>query len=111
MNKNIVPVAQKKVVYISGATEDYHYWEAFEKAEDALIAAGFIPLSPSKLPVGLSREQVADVCMGMVRAADAVLVLTDFFKDGRASYEVGYCQHIGKPYSWSVDFLKEILKV
>lgn len=110
--KNIVPEAQKKVVFISGPIDDVdRYWEAFEAAEDELTAAGIIPLSPSRLPSGLSREQVADICMGMVRAADAVLVLTSFFKDGRSAYEVGYCQHVGKPYSWSVDFLKEVLKV
>lgn len=52
----------KKVIYIAGPITGVPcYWEAFEDAEDELIALGYIPLSPAHMPSGLEREGHADL--------------------------------------------------
>ena len=48
----------KKVIYIAGPiTGVPRYWEAFETAEEALTAAGYLPLSPAHMPSGLENEK------------------------------------------------------
>lgn len=109
--RTTVQVAQKKVIFISGPMEEVdRYWEEFEKAEDEISAAGYIPLSPSRLPSGLNREQIANIRMGMLQVADAALILTNFFKGGYTAYETSYCDYVEKPYAWSLEILKEALK-
>lgn len=88
---------KKKVVYISGPiTGVDRYWEAFEKAEDDLTALGYTPLSPSRLPQGMTNEQYMRICFAMIDSADAVLVLDGPYSKGVQTEET-YCRYIGKP--------------
>lgn len=102
---------QKKVVYIAGPISGVpKYWEAFERAEDELSAAGFIPLSPSRLPWNLSDEKAMQICMAMINAADAVLFLTGSSMSRGACLEYHYCSYMDKPFAFKVDALKEVLR-
>lgn len=66
----------KKVIYIAGPiTGVPRYWEAFETAEDELTAAGYLPLSPARMPDGMENEKAMRICLAMIDAADAVLFL------------------------------------
>ena len=98
----------KKVIYISGPiTGVDKYWEAFEQAEDDLIGLGYIPLSPSHLPQGLTTEQYMRIDFAMIDSADAVLFLHGFDKSEGARLEYEYCKYIDKPRipQRSYDFL------
>lgn len=99
-----------KVVYISGPiTGVPQYWLAFEAAEDALLAEGFIPLSPAHLPKGLTPEQYMRIDLAMIDSADAIYVLYDSVKSKGAMLEYRYCQYIGKPVAANIKDLKEAL--
>ena len=88
----------KIVVYIAGpVTGVAKYWEAFEQAEDDLTACGCIPLSPARLPEGMTNAQYMRTCFAMIDSADAVLFLPDSDKSKGARLERDYCAYVKKP--------------
>lgn len=100
----------KKSVYIAGPiTGVERYWEAFEKAEDELIALGFIPISPSRLPEGLTYEQYARISLATIDAVDAVLFLPGWDRSKGARLERDYCSYTGKVATADITILKEVL--
>ena len=104
-------MGNRKVIYIAGPiTGVERYWEAFEKAEDEIIEAGHIPLSPSRLPIGLRNEQYARINFASIDVADAVLFLPGWEDSKGAQLEMDYCIYTGKPISTSLTFLTEVLK-
>ena len=102
----------KRVIYIAGPlTGVENYWEPFEKAEDEIEAAGFIALTPTRLPRGMSNEQYMRICLAMIDSADAVLFLPGWEKSQGAKVERRYCKYVRKPYSSRLDVLaKEVLR-
>ena len=101
---------ERKVVYIAGPISGVdRYWEAFEKAEDDLIAAGFVALSPAVQPQGMTPAQYMRVCFAMLDSADAALFLPGWFHSKGASLERRYCEYIGKPVGDSVEEIKGAL--
>lgn len=90
---------RKKVIYISGPiTGVKNYWEPFEKAEDDLTALGYIPLSPARLPQGMTNEQYMRINFALIDSADAVLFLAeDRYCSEGMELEKAYCRYIGKP--------------
>lgn len=102
-------MGHKKVVYILGPIDGVpRYWEAFEKAEDELTARGYIALSPSRLPEGMTPAQTARIRLAMLESADAVLVLPGFCRKD-AALEYKYLLYTDKPYDTNLDELKEVL--
>lgn len=101
---------RKKAIYIAGPiTGVERYWEAFEKAEDELLALGFIPLSPSRLPVGLTNAQYAKINFATIDAADAVLFLPGWEDSRGARLEHRYCLYTNKPMFADTSLIKEVL--
>lgn len=89
---------QKKVIFISGPiTGVDKYWEAFEAAEDDLDGLGYIPLSPTRLPGGMSEAAYMRICLAMIDSADAVLFLPGSASSLGAMCELRYCEKTGKP--------------
>lgn len=104
-------MASKKVVYIAGKiTGNPSYLEQFAEAEAAVRAAGFVPLSPAKLPPEISNEAAMPICMAMIDAADAVLLLSGWHRSVGAQLENAYCKYTGKPTVRNVTELPEVLK-
>lgn len=100
----------KKVIYISGPiTGVERYWEAFEKAEDEIEAAGFIALTPTRLPKGLTNEQYMRIDLAMVGVSDAVYFLPGWEKSTGCAVEGSYCYYTGKPATDDIETLKEVL--
>ena len=101
----------RKAIYIAGPiTGIEQYWEAFEKAEDEIIGAGHIPLSPSRLPIGLRNDQYTRINLATIDAADAVLFLPGWENSKGAQLEMDYCIYTGKPISTSLAFLMEVFE-
>lgn len=88
----------RRVVYISGPiTGVPRYWEAFERAEYLLTAKGYIPLSPARLPEGLTNEQYMRICFAMIDSADMVLFLSNWPTSHGSVLEHHYCEYTNKP--------------
>ncbi len=102
----------KKVIYIAGPiTGVENYWEPFEKAENEIEAAGFIALTPTRLPRGMSNEQYMRICLAMIDSADGVYFLPDWYQSEGARVEQNYCAYVGKPYDIDLEHLaKEVLR-
>ena len=101
----------KKVIYIAGpVTGVEKYWEPFEKAQDEIEAAGFIALSPTWQPKGMSNEQYMRICMAMIDSADGVLFLPKWPQSPGARLEWDYCCYVDKPHHVSLtELAKEVL--
>lgn len=100
----------KKSVYIAGPiTGVTHYWEQFETEMDNVEAAGYIPLSPTWQPKGLSNAQYMRMCLAMIDSADAVLFLPGWHRSTGSILEMTYCQYTDKPYSHTIKGLEEVL--
>lgn len=108
--KPIKEAAPQKVIYISGPiTGVENYKEAFEKAEQELTAAGFIVLTPTRLPKGLENAQYMRIDLAMIDCADAVLFLPAWTHSKGAMVEFAYCSYAGKPNFFGTATLKEAL--
>ena len=102
----------KKVIYIAGpVTGVERYWEPLEKAQDEIEAAGFIALSPTWQPRGMSNEQYMRICLAMIDSADGVLFLPGWGNSDGAMVEQRYCAYVGKPHDTDLARLaKEVLR-
>ena len=100
----------RKVIYIAGPiTGVERYWEAFEKAEDELLGLGFIPLTPSRLPIGLTNAQYAKINLATIDAADAVYFLPRWDESKGARFEMSYCIYTGKPTFTDLKFIEGVM--
>lgn len=102
---------RKKIVYIAGPiTGVAEYWVPFERAEDEIEAQGYVALTPTRLPYGMSKADYMRICFAMIDSADAVLLVGNWPESGGANLERHYCEYIDKPYADSVEKLQKILE-
>lgn len=101
---------RKKVIFISGPiTGVPEYYKAFEAMEDDLIAKGYIPLSPSRLPYGMDNRQYMRICLAMIDSADAVIFLPGWEKSRGSRLEMEYCDYTDKLVFTDLGFLVEVM--
>lgn len=85
------------VAYISGPiTGVENYKEAFNKAKKHLEELGYIVLSPTSNPAGLSNAQYMRIDFAMIDAAHVVYFLPGWQNSRGATLERAYCEYIGK---------------
>ena len=84
-------------VYIAGKISgDADYHAKFARVQTALEGEGYIPLSPSVLPDGMTTADYMRICFAMIDVADAVLFLPDWEASPGARLEMEYCGYIAK---------------
>lgn len=85
------------VVYISGKiTGDPDFRRKFADAAKRVRVLGGVPLNPADLPGGMPREKYLPICLAMIDAADAVLLLDDWKTSQGAKIEERYAAYQNK---------------
>lgn len=86
-----------KSLYIAGPiTGIRNYRERFAAAQAAAEAYEWAVLNPATLPAGLSNEAYMPICLAMLNAADAVLMLDGWEESMGAQAERGFALYQGK---------------
>lgn len=107
--KKPIPVSElsmerKKVIYITGPFHAREYYKPFEQAEEDLDGLGYTPLSPARLPEGMTEAQYTKIHLAMIDGADAVLLLPGAETGDQARLEYEYCKYTRKPVVFLRDF-------
>lgn len=90
---------EKQKVFISGPISSRldTYKAEFNAAAELVERAGFIPLNPATLPLGLEKADYMRITLAMLDSADTVLLLDGWTQSSGAQLEVGYADYIKKP--------------
>jgi nucleoside 2-deoxyribosyltransferase len=96
------------LIYIAGPiTGVQDYLRPFNQAENALLMKGHTVLNPARTLLGLSNATAMRVCLSMIDAADAVLMLPGWRDSIGALLENTYCAYIGKPIYHNLEEVTE----
>lgn len=85
-----------KKIYIAGPMTGYENFnrKSFNDAAVVCIGNGGIPLNPAILPPGLTQGQYMDICLAMIRAADAIYLLKGYEESKGAMAELAYAEKL-----------------
>lgn len=84
-------------IYIAGPMTgypDYNRTAFFSKAKE-LMEEGHIVLNPALLPAGLCQSEYMDICLAMVRSADAIYLLKGWDVSAGARAEHALAEKLG----------------
>ena len=86
-----------KTIYIAGSMRnDPNYKTKFDAAESYLNWKGWTVLNPACLPKGLHPHSYMPICLAMVDAADAIVLLEGWQESHGARIEGEYAGYHGK---------------
>ena len=86
-----------KVLYIAGPIAGVkNYRERFGAAEAFMKARGWIALNPATLPAGMPLDRYMPICLAMVQAAEAVLLLDGWEDSPGATIERRFAEYQDK---------------
>tara|TARA_R110002020_G_scaffold222342_1_gene430795 strand:- start:161 stop:430 length:270 start_codon:yes stop_codon:yes gene_type:complete len=74
--------------------EDYNR-QSFNDAAVRMHMQKNTPLNPAILPGGLTQAQYMDICLAMIRAADAIYLLNGYEESKGALAELAYAEKLG----------------
>ncbi len=85
-----------KAIYIAGPISGKpNFLATFTAVELNLLSKGWIVLNPARLPAGMSEPAYMDICLAMVRHADAVMMLDGWEDSQGATCERNYALKLG----------------
>ena len=90
---------KSRIVYLAGpmnGVADYNR-PAFNEAEKALKAQGYIVINPAMLPTKLPYDSYMPICLALMNAADTVCMLPGWKYSPGAKLEYRYAEYHGKP--------------
>lgn len=92
-------MSEKKKVFISGpiSSKPDTYQAEFSAAAKLVEEAGFIPILPSTLPLGMDPGDYMRISLAMLETSDMVLLLNGWEDSDGANLEAGYADYIKKP--------------
>lgn len=84
-------------VFISGPMTGHAGFNraAFDAAERMLKSQGHVVLNPAVLTDGLTQAQYMDICLAMVRCADAIFMLQGWEASAGARAECALAEKLG----------------
>lgn len=84
-------------IYIAGPMTGYPDYNraAFNAKASELMAEGHIVLNPAVLPGGLCQSEYMDICVAMVRSADAIYLLNQWEESVGARAEHALAEKLG----------------
>lgn len=90
---------EKQKVFISGpiSSRPDTYREDFALASELVERAGFIPILPSVLPLGMEQGDYMKITLAMLETSDMVLLLDGWTGSEGAQLEAAYAEYIKKP--------------
>lgn len=90
---------EKQKVFISGPISNRldTYKADFDAAAEMVDRAGFIPINPAILPLGMDPADYMRITHAMLDSADMILLLDGWTESAGAQLEDGYAEYIGKP--------------
>lgn len=85
-----------KRIYIAGPMTGYDNFnrDNFNSAAGYCEDIGSIPINPAVLPNGLTQAQYMDICFAMLRAADAIYLLSGYEESKGAMAELAYAEKL-----------------
>lgn len=82
------------IAYIAGPIKgNKNYRKIFNEAERIIREKGFIPLNPANLPEGMPEEKYMPICLSMLEAADAIVLLPGYDESRGATIEEYYAHY------------------
>lgn len=98
-----------KVIYIAGPMKNVpDYQNNFDAAESYLQWKGWTVINPACLPEGLRPEGYMPICMAMLGAADAIVMLKGYERSEGAEIELAYARYQGKELYFGIETVPNV---
>lgn len=93
-------------IYISGAMASCSltYKRKFNEMAKKVNANGDIAVNPAVLPNGLDHDRYMPMCLTMIDASDAILMLKDWTTSEGAKLEKAYAEYQGKTVLYEKEY-------
>ncbi|NHJ44729.1 DUF4406 domain-containing protein [Salmonella enterica] len=91
-------------IYIAGPMTGYENYNRpmFNAVAQQMLSGGHVALNPATLPDGLSQHEYMDICLAMLRCADAIHMLHGWQESDGAVAEHAMAK------SWELTFLTNL---
>ncbi|MBK4420864.1 DUF4406 domain-containing protein [Enterobacter hormaechei] len=92
-------------IYIAGPMTGYENYNRpmFNAVAQQMLSGGHVALNPATLPDGLSQREYMDICLAMLRCADAIHMLHGWQESDGAVAEHAMAKKLGIKISYQFE--------